>query len=108
MSDTAVKLEQAVKEYRAAQQQNPPVPLPPEGDAVGLVQSLINEFGLGMEPRLRRACYERLARLESQYGQAAELLIAEARSLARAPGIRQKGNYFARAAVLKLREAGLV
>lgn len=74
----------------------------------GLVQSLITEYGLGMEPRLRRALYDRLARLERQHGQTVEILIAEARSLARAPEVARKGNYFARAICLKLREAGIV
>lgn len=73
----------------------------------GLVQNLINEFGLGGEPRLRRVLYERLRRLEQQHGQIVEILITEARALARAPGVRRPGNYFARAVCLKLRENGL-
>lgn len=75
---------------------------------LGLVEGLIKEFGLGLEPRLRRALYDRLARLERQHGQTVEILIAEARALARAPGVSRKGNYFARAICLKLREAGIV
>ena len=74
----------------------------------GLVAGLIKEYGLGGEPRLRRALYDRLARLERQYGQQVEILIAEARSLARSPSVLRPGNYFARAINLKLREAGLV
>jgi hypothetical protein len=74
---------------------------------VGLVQNLINEFGLGGEPRLRRVLYERVRRLEQQHGQIVEILITEARALARAPGVRRPGNYFARAICLKLRENGL-
>jgi hypothetical protein len=73
----------------------------------GLVQNLINEFGLGAEPRLRRVLYERLRRLEQQHGQIVEILITEARALARAPGVLRPGNYFARAICLKLRENGL-
>lgn len=75
---------------------------------LGLVNSLIKEFGLGGEPRLRRALYDRLARLERQHGQKVEILIAEARSLAKSPSVLRPGNYFARAINLKLRENGLV
>ncbi len=75
---------------------------------IGLVNSLIKEFGLGGEPRLRRALYDRLARLERLHGQKVEILIAEARSLAKGPSVLRPGNYFARAINLKLREAGLV
>ena len=48
-----------------------------------------------------------LRRLEQQHGQIVEILITEARALARAPGVRRPGNYFARAVCLKLRENGL-
>lgn len=74
----------------------------------GLVQGLIKQFGLGGNPELRRACYIRLQALERQHGQKAEMIIAEARSMAMMPTIRAPGNYFVRAVLLKLREAGLV
>ena len=77
-------------------------------EPIGLVNSLIKEFGLGGDPRLRRVLYDRLARLERLHGQKVELLIDEARSMARDPFVKRPGNYFARAICLKLREAGLV
>lgn len=115
----------AVKEYQARKQMTPApiVAATPSSPTVsdasalssapatsveGLVAGLIRDFGLGNEPRLRRALYDRLARLEHQYGQAVEVLIAEVRSMAKAPTVRQPGNYFARAVTLRLREGGFV
>jgi hypothetical protein len=77
-------------------------------EQIGLVNSLIKEFGLGGDPRLRRVLYDRLARLERLHGQKVELLIDEARSMARDPLVKRPGNYFARAICMKLRENGLV
>lgn len=72
-----------------------------------LIQDLIQEFGLGGSPQLRRTLYERLARLERAHGQRFMTLLDEARSLARAPTVRNKGNYFAHAICVKVREAAL-
>ena len=41
-------------------------------EPIGLVNSLIKEFGLGGDPRLRRVLYDRLARLERLHGQKVE------------------------------------
>jgi len=108
MATDPVELASAVKEYqgRLAKEATDTPPGPDQSG--GLVAGLIKQFGLGGDPRLRRALYERLARLEAQYGQKAEILIAEARSLAAAPTVRRPGNYFAHAICLKLREAGIV
>jgi len=97
----AVTLESAVKEYQAK------LPTIVQRDD-GLVAGLIKDFGLGQEPALRRALYARLEHVERLHGQKAELIIAEARSMAKLPSTRKPGNYFARAVLLKLREAGLV
>lgn len=108
MATDPLALAQAVKEYQAAKAAGSSSLPCPSLAGSGLVEGLIKEFGLGINPGPRRTLYERLARLEREHGQAAELLIAEARSLARAPTVRNKGNYFARAVTLKLREAGIV
>lgn len=108
MATDPLALEAEVKALRARTAQQSIVSPIEETLERGLVNGLIKEFGLGGEPRLRRALYDRLARLERQYGQQVEILIAEARSLAKAPSVLRPGNYFARAINLKLREAGLV
>lgn len=108
MATDPMQLEAEVKALQSRAKSNTAPPVTNDTSSVGLVQGLINEFGLGLEPRLRRALFDRLARLEQQHGQTVELMIAEARSLARAPGVTRKGNYFARAICLKLREAGIV
>ena len=77
----------------------------PQGD---LVEELRNQFGVGGNPQLRINLYHRLKRIVDQHGIRAQQVIDEVRSMARAPGIRNQGNYFARAIVLRLREAGIV
>ncbi len=122
MATDPAQLAEAVKQYQAAQRRqleartkDAPGDVEPAANAsseaspdAGLVASLIKQFGLGLDARLRRALYDRLARLERLHGQQVEMIIAEARSLAMSPTVRNKGNYFARAVCLKLREAGIV
>jgi hypothetical protein len=103
-----LELESAVKAFQAKLAATAAVATNRTADEHGLVNGLIKDFGLGGRPELRRACYQRLAHIEKQHGQTAEILIAEARSMAKMPGIRFPGNYFVRAVLLKLREAGLV
>ena len=73
-----------------------------------LVERLKTLFGVGGNPQLRINLYHRLQRVVEQHGTRAQQVIDEVCSMARAPGIRNQGNYFARAVVLRLREAGIV
>ncbi len=104
----AQTLEAEVKALVARTEQQKQKSTESESREAGLVAGLIADFGLGQEPALRRALYARLEHIERIHGQKAELIIAEARSMAKLPTTKRPGNYFARAVLLKLREAGLV
>lgn len=108
MSTDPVALESAIKEYAARTTARSIQPEESSTQPVGLVAGLITDFGLGNEPALRRRLYERLQRLVETYGQQVELLIAEKRTMAKAPTTRRPGNYFVRAITIALRERGLV
>lgn len=76
------------------------------GLAEGVADRLQRRFGLGNKPDVRRGLYERLQLAVEVHGQRAFTAIRTV--AAEADGKRKPDRYFCRAAICRLREAGLM
>lgn len=79
-------------------------------DASNITNRLKTKFGLGTNPDLRLALYEKLARLvtEGTTEEGAAVYETIASCVADAEGKDDPGRYFARVVLLRLQERGLV